>query len=51
MRDFLEQVIEGLVDRMQKILKDAFEAGQQHEAGIGPDFEGWLESKRHKEQN
>jgi hypothetical protein len=41
----LEAFLEGINDRIERLLSETFEAGVRHANGDGPAFEAWLKEK------
>lgn len=48
MNKFLEMLLDALSDRIEKVLRKAFEAGQSYENEVGPDFDTWLAEEKRK---
>lgn len=45
MMSLLEAFLEGINDRIERLLSETFEAGAAHIKDGGPDFETWLAEK------
>ena len=48
MNGFLEMVLDSINDRIERVLRKAFKAGQEHERGNGPGFEVWLYDEKRR---